>query len=68
MNGGDYKKGSKLIVSDIYQASFDTCYIEILEGFEAKAYAIVPILFGEKLWGLLAVYWDTPIWILLQPF
>lgn len=56
MNGGDYKKGNKLIVSDIYQASFDTCYIEILEGFEAKAYAIVPILFGEKLWGLLAVY------------
>ena len=59
MNGGDYKKGSKLIVSDIYQASFDTCYIEILEGFEAKAYAIVPILFGEKLWGLLAVYQNS---------
>lgn len=59
MNGGDYKKGSKLIVSDIYQASFDTCYIELLEGFEAKAYAIVPILFGEKLWGLLAVYQNS---------
>ncbi|MDP5018000.1 MAG: GAF domain-containing protein, partial [Dolichospermum sp.] len=59
MNGGDYKKGQKLIVSDIYQASFDTCYIEILEGFEAKAYAIVPILFGEKLWGLLAVYQNS---------
>ena len=67
MNGGDYKKGRKLIVNDIYQASFDTCYIELLEGFEAKAYAIVPILFGEKLWGLLAVYqnsstrhWEEP--------
>ncbi|WP_414550132.1 GAF domain-containing protein [Anabaena sp. CCY 0017] len=59
LKGGDYKKGSKLIVSDIYQASFDTCYIEILEGFEAKAYAIVPILFGEKLWGLLAVYQNS---------
>jgi methyl-accepting chemotaxis protein PixJ len=59
MNGGDYKKSSKLIVSDIYQASFDTCYIELLEGFEAKAYAIVPILFGEKLWGLLAVYQNS---------
>lgn len=59
MNGGDYKKGSKLIVSDIYQPSFDTCYIELLEGFEAKAYAIVPILFGEKLWGLLAVYQNS---------
>ncbi|MTJ46463.1 GAF domain-containing protein [Dolichospermum sp. UHCC 0259] len=59
MNGGDYKKGSKLIVSDIYQASFDTCYIELLEGFDAKAYAIVPILFGEKLWGLLAVYQNS---------
>jgi methyl-accepting chemotaxis protein PixJ len=57
--GGGYKKDNKLIVSDIYQASFDTCYIEILEGFEAKAYAIVPILFGEKLWGLLAVYQNS---------
>lgn len=59
IKGGDYKKGNKLIVSDIYQASFDTCYIELLEGFEAKAYAIVPILFGEKLWGLLAVYQNS---------
>ncbi|WP_371418180.1 GAF domain-containing protein [Anabaena sp. UHCC 0253] len=59
MNGGEYKKGNKLIVSDIYEASFDTCYIEILERFEARAYAIVPILFGEKLWGLLAVYQNS---------
>ncbi|MEI6441576.1 MAG: GAF domain-containing protein [Nostocales cyanobacterium ELA583] len=59
IKGGDYKKGNKLVVSDIYQASFDTCYIELLEGFEAKAYAIVPILFGDNLWGLLAVYQNS---------
>ncbi|MHC5829639.1 MAG: GAF domain-containing protein, partial [Nostoc sp.] len=33
--------------------------IEILEQFEAKAYIIVPIFFGDKLWGLLAAYQNS---------
>ncbi|MBD2627216.1 GAF domain-containing protein [Trichormus variabilis] len=57
--GGRYTKGTTLVVNDIYKASLDTCYVEILEKYEAKAYVITPILFGEKLWGLLAAYQNS---------
>ncbi len=32
------------------------CYVESLEAFQARAYIIVAIYQGSKLWGLLAVY------------
>ncbi|MBD2429170.1 PAS domain-containing protein [Phormidium sp. FACHB-1136] len=59
------KKGSRfqnqetLAVSNIYQAGFQPCHIELLEQFQAKALAIVPIFAGETLWGLLAVYQNS---------
>ncbi|MEL6165464.1 MAG: ATP-binding protein, partial [Cyanobacteria bacterium J06628_3] len=43
-------------VSNIYQAGFSQSYINLLERFQAKAYIIVPIFCGNKLWGLLASY------------
>jgi methyl-accepting chemotaxis protein PixJ len=46
-------------VNDIYQAGHAACHLEILEQFEAKAYIIVPIFFGEQLWGLLAAYQNS---------
>ncbi|MBD1849219.1 GAF domain-containing protein [Leptolyngbya sp. FACHB-711] len=46
-------------VTDIYQAGFDTCYLQLLEFLQARSYAIVPIFFGNKLWGLLAAYHNT---------
>ncbi|HAX75444.1 MAG TPA: hypothetical protein DCY88_06365 [Cyanobacteria bacterium UBA11372] len=56
-SGGIYNQGEKyLCVSDIYQAGFSNCYIELLETFQAKAYITVPIFCGNKLWGLLATY------------
>ena len=55
-HGGRYAKGENLAVNDIYQAGHSPCHVEILEQFEIKAYIIVPILSGEKLWGLLAAY------------
>ncbi|MBD2343151.1 GAF domain-containing protein [Anabaena subtropica] len=46
-------------VPDIYQAGFDSCYIEFLERLQAKAYIIVPILSGDQVWGLLATYQNS---------
>ncbi|MEH2437598.1 MAG: GAF domain-containing protein [Nostoc sp.] len=57
--GGRYVRGENFVVNDIYQVGLAPCHIEILEQFEAKAYIIVPIFFGEKLWGLLAAYQNS---------
>ncbi|HBY79583.1 MAG TPA: histidine kinase, partial [Cyanobacteria bacterium UBA11148] len=55
--GGAYSRGrSHVAVADIYQADFNSCYINLLEQFQARAYILVPIFCGHKLWGLLAVY------------
>lgn len=47
------------VVSDIYQAGFSPCYIDVLEQYQARAYIITPIVKGNKLWGLLAVYQNS---------
>ncbi|MBD2604151.1 GAF domain-containing protein [Scytonema hofmannii FACHB-248] len=57
--GGRYAKGENFVVNDIYQVDHSPCHIEILEQFEIKAYIIVPIFFGEQLWGLLAAYQNS---------
>lgn len=57
--GGRYAKGESFIVNDIYKVGHFQCHIEILEQFEVKAYIIVPIFSGEKLWGLLAAYQNS---------
>ncbi|WP_375467928.1 GAF domain-containing protein [uncultured Nostoc sp.] len=44
------------ISNDIYSAGFSDCYIKILEIYQARAYVIIAIYHGQKLWGLLAVY------------
>ncbi|ODH00051.1 histidine kinase [Nostoc sp. KVJ20] len=46
-------------VPDIYNAEFHPAYIKLLERFQAKAYIIVPILYGTQLWGLLASYQNS---------
>ncbi|MBD2344831.1 GAF domain-containing protein [Anabaena subtropica] len=57
--GGRYAKGENFIVNDIYKVGHSPCHVEILEQFEIKAYVIVPIFFGEQLWGLLAAYQNS---------
>jgi methyl-accepting chemotaxis protein PixJ len=57
--GGRYVRGENFIVNDIYKVGLAPCHIEILEQFEARAYIIVPIFFGDKLWGLLAAYQNS---------
>jgi GAF domain-containing protein len=57
--GGRYANHEHFAVDDIYQAGHADCHIQLLEQFEAKAYAIVPLFQGEKLWGLLAAYQNS---------
>ncbi|WP_237395968.1 GAF domain-containing protein [Okeania sp. KiyG1] len=57
--GGRYVNNETFAVDDIYQAGHTECYLQLLEQFEARAYAVVPILPGEKLWGLLAAYQNS---------
>lgn len=57
--GGRYQYNETLAIDDITQAGYAPCHLEILEGFDVKAYAIAPIFEGEKLWGLLAAYQNS---------
>ncbi|MBE9227373.1 PAS domain S-box protein [Phormidium sp. LEGE 05292] len=58
--GGMYRSGTSYrCVTDIYTANFDDCYLELLEKLQARAYIIVPILCGNHLWGLLAIYQNS---------
>ena len=58
--GGRYKHGECFAVEDIYTVGHKDCHIELLEQFEARAYAIAPI-FGadKKLWGLVGAYHNS---------
>ncbi|MBD2208813.1 PAS domain-containing protein [Nostoc linckia FACHB-104] len=57
--GGRYKNYETFAVTDIYTVGHQECHIALLEQFQARAYAIAPIFFGENLWGLLAVYQNS---------
>jgi len=54
--GGDFANGQTLVIKDIYKANYSVCDIAPIELIKARAYMIVPIFQGEKLWGLLAAY------------
>jgi two-component system, sensor histidine kinase and response regulator len=58
--GGIYTQGASFrCVPDIYNAEFHPAYISLLERFQAKAYIIVPILYRNQIWGLLASYQNS---------
>lgn len=57
--GRRYKYNQTFAVDNIYEIGHPDCHIALLEQLEAKAYAIAPILQGEKLWGLLAAYQNS---------
>jgi methyl-accepting chemotaxis protein PixJ len=57
--GGRYRNEETNAVNNIYTAGLQQCHIDLLEQFEAKAYAIAPIFEGEKLWGLLAAFQNS---------
>ncbi|MBE9032258.1 GAF domain-containing sensor histidine kinase [filamentous cyanobacterium LEGE 11480] len=54
--GGVYAEHQTSAVNDIYLAGHQPCHIELLESLEIRAYLIVPIFLGDRLWGLMAAY------------
>jgi PAS domain S-box-containing protein len=54
--GGRFQNQETFVISDIYTSELQPCHIELLEQFQAKAYAVAPIFSGDRLWGLLAIY------------
>ncbi|MEM9926736.1 MAG: GAF domain-containing protein, partial [Cyanobacteria bacterium P01_D01_bin.50] len=57
--GGRYVRGETFAVNDIYQAGLSDCHVALVEQFQAKAFATAPILHGDKLWGVIAVYQNS---------
>ncbi|MBD2435483.1 GAF domain-containing protein [Nostoc sp. FACHB-110] len=58
--GGKFTKSEVYrICNDIYSYGFTDCYIKLLERYQARAYVIIAIYHGQKLWGLLAVYQNS---------
>jgi GAF domain-containing protein len=57
--GGNYAKGKILVIKDIQTINQSITHTAIIEPIKARAYLIVPIFQGDKLWGLLAAYQQT---------
>jgi len=51
-----YKAGRIQVTDDIYTAGLTQCHIDILVWFDIRANLVVPIVQGDKLWGLLCAY------------
>lgn len=49
-------KSNILVVNNIYDINDSISNIKLLEKMQAKAYVIIPVFKGAKLWGLLAAY------------
>lgn len=58
-HGGYLQPDQTFVVSDVYGAGQQACHLDLLEQFQARAYAIAPIFSGETLWGLLAIYQNS---------
>ncbi len=48
-----YRQGRIQAVENIYTTDLTPCYVDLLAQFQVKANLVVPLLQGEKLWGLL---------------
>ncbi|MGH1396396.1 MAG: GAF domain-containing sensor histidine kinase [Trichormus sp.] len=54
---GLYAQGRVNAIADIYQGSFPSCYIHILERFQVRANLVAPLIIQEgELWGLLCIH------------
>lgn len=51
-----YQHGRVQAVADIHNAGLSDCHIQILAQFQIRANLVVPLLQGEKLWGLLCIH------------
>lgn len=56
---GQTQQRSNFVVNDLLNSNLDECYIEMLQRYEVRAYLMVPIKQGQKIWGLLAAYQNS---------
>ena len=54
-----YQDGRIRATEDVYNAGIADCYLSLLTQLEVRASLVVPILQGEKLWGLLIAHHCT---------
>jgi PAS domain S-box-containing protein len=54
-----YRYGRTSTIDDALTANISDCYREMLEQFQIRANLVVPIAFGDKLWGLLVAHQCT---------
>ncbi|MFB2924190.1 diguanylate cyclase [Aerosakkonema funiforme] len=54
--GQSYQQSAIQVTSDIYTAGLSLCHIELLERLQVRAKLVVPILQGDRLWGLLVAH------------
>lgn len=57
--GGRYRHGETFAIKDVEQAGLRDCHLQLLQQFQARSFAIVPILVEHQLWGLLAAYQNS---------
>jgi light-regulated signal transduction histidine kinase (bacteriophytochrome) len=51
-----YQQGRIQAVADIHAAGLSQCHIDILSQFKVRANLAVPLLQGDRLWGLLCIH------------
>ncbi|WP_341737179.1 PAS domain-containing protein [Microcoleus sp. CAWBG640] len=51
-----YRQGQVTAINDIQDGSIDPCHVELLTQFQVKANLVVPILHGDRFWGLLIAH------------
>lgn len=51
-----YRQGQVTAINDIQDGSIDPCHVELLAQFQVKANLVVPILHGDRFWGLLIAH------------
>jgi GAF domain-containing protein len=51
-----YQNGRVNAIADIYQESYQDCYIQVLEHFQVRANVVAPLICAGKLWGLLCIH------------
>ncbi|MHC5595786.1 MAG: GAF domain-containing sensor histidine kinase [Nostoc sp.] len=54
--GGRYRQNEPLVLDDVRTSGLSVCHLDILEQFQIRAYATVPIFVKQTLWGVLAAY------------
>ncbi len=51
-----YRQGRVRAIDNIQQADLNSCHIQLLERYAVKANLVVPIVYQDKLWGLMIAH------------